>query len=470
MNATTRNHRNTSLYIRFAPAILLTFVLLLTSCMAPTTAPTGEAAPDTATGSESTAADETTADETTEGEVELVYQDWATTWFPPMVDEMMPLFNEDHPNIQVTYVPQSDDVDVKLLAQMVAGDAPDLMFGCCTWFPIIAQKGQLLDLSPYISDLDQAIIDDFNPAQYNAFFLEDGTQYALPKYQGALALYYNKDLFDEYGVDYPPAEGWTLDEYQAAMEQLTVDTDGDGTPNIYGSMIDVVSEDRVQMYINNHGGHIVNPDDNTDCMLDEPEAQAGLQWLYDRMQTDKIMATALDVGNVGTQAAFINGQIAMVEDGSWALKNILENANFRIGIAPFPAGPEGRVTLATTDAYGIWANTEHPDETWELMKFLLGEEYVLAQAEAQFLQPARLSLVPAWADIIREQYPDATEDLDIEAFADGHEQGYSVVVETFANQGEVRPLLRESLDLIFTLGEEPVGYMSDVCAEIESVQ
>ncbi len=405
------------------------------------------------------------------GPVELVYQDWATTWFPPMVEEMMPLFNADHPDVKVTYVPQSDDVDVKLLAQMVAGDAPDVMFGCCTWFPIIAQKGQLLDLRPYVeADLDQTLIDDFDPAQYNAFFLPDGTQYALPKYKGALALYYNKDLFDQYGVEYPPAEGWTLEEYQAAMEKLTIDTDGDGDTDIWGSMIDVVSEDRTQMYINNHGGHIVNPDDPTDCMLDEPEAQAGLQWLYDRMQIDKTMATALDVGKVGTQAAFINGQVAMVEDGSWALKNILENAPFRIGIAPFPAGPAGRVTLATTDAYGIWKNTPHPDEAWALLQFLLGDDYVLAQAKAQFLQPARLSLVPAWADIIRTEYPDKTVDVDIEAFADGQEKGYSVVVETFLNQGEARPLLRESLDLIFTLGEQPVSYMADVCTEIEAVQ
>lgn len=402
------------------------------------------------------------------GEVELVYQDWATTWFPPMVDEMMPLFYENNPGINVTYVPQPDDVDVKLLAQMVAGEAPDVMFGCCTWFPIIAQKGQLLDLRDYVQELNQAIIDDFDPAQYNAFILEDGTQYALPKYHGALALFYNKDLFDEYGVEYPSAEGWTLGEYQVAMEALTVDTDGDGNTDIWGSMIDVVSKDRVQMYINNHGGHIVNPDDNTDCMLDEPEAQAGLQWLYDRMQVDGVMADALDVGKVGTQAAFINGQVAMVEDGSWALKNILSNASFRVGLAPFPAGPAGRVTLATTDAYGIWAGSENPDQAWTLMKFLIDEEYGIAQAEAQFLQPARKSLVPQWVEIIRQQFPDETQDLAIEAFADGHEKGYSVVVETFANQGEVRPVLREALDLIFTLNEEPVSHMSDVCVQIEA--
>ena len=111
------------------------FVLLLAGCVTPA------AAPEAAVPAEEPASGET---------VELVYQDWATTWFPPMVDEMMPIFYEDNPNIEVTYVPQSDDVDVKLLAQMVAGEAPDLMFGCCTWFPIIAQKGQLLDLRPYV--------------------------------------------------------------------------------------------------------------------------------------------------------------------------------------------------------------------------------------------------------------------------------------------------------------------------------
>lgn len=440
-------------------AVMLVFVL--NACVAPAQAP--------AATEQQAGAAETEVETTESGQVELIYQDWATTWFPPMVEELMPLFYADHPNIKVTYVPQPDDVDVKLLAQMIAGESSDVMFGCCTWFPIIAQKGQLLDLRPFVErDLDASIIADYDPAQYNSFFLEDGTQYALPKYKGSLALYYNKDLFDEYGVAYPPEEGWTLDEYLEAMKKLTVDTDGDGETDIWGSMIDVVSEDRVQMYINNHGGHIVNPDDPADCTLDEPEALAGLQWLYDRMQVDKVMATALDVGKVGTQAAFINGQVAMVEDGSWALKNVLTNAPFRIGIAPFPAGPAGRVTLATTDAYGVWVGSEHPEEAWELMKFLQSEEYILAQARAQALQPARLSLVPQWAEIIRTEFPEKTEGVDIEAFADGQEKGYSVVVETFTNQGEVRPLLREALDLIFTLNEEPVEYMAEVCAEIEA--
>ena len=135
------------------------------------------------------------------------------------------------------------------------------------------------------------------------------------------------------------------------------------------------------------------------------EALAALEWVRARMWDDKVMATFTDVNNVGTAAAFSEGKLAMVEDGSWALKSILENADFRIGVAPIPAGPAGRVTLSTTDGFGIYSRTRHPREAWELVKFLVSKEYALAMAEANLLQPARLSLVADWERFVRQQYP-----------------------------------------------------------------
>ena len=57
------------------------------------------------------------------------------------------------------------------------------------------------------------------------------------------------------------------------------------------------------------------------------------------MWDDKAMATSLDVRKLGTRRAFASGKLAMVEDDSWALKDILTEANFRVGVSPFPAGP-----------------------------------------------------------------------------------------------------------------------------------
>jgi multiple sugar transport system substrate-binding protein len=401
--------------------------------------------------------------------VKLVYQDWRTDWFPPMVSEMLEQFHAAHPNIRVFYTTDPENVADTMLADMQADTAPDVVTGCCSFFPIWAQKGQLLDLRPYVeADLDQAIINDWDPAQYRSFFLKDGRQYGLPKYHGALALYYNKDIFDKYSVDYPN-DTWSHDDYLTAMKRLTHDRDGDGQTDLWGSMVDI-SWDRIQMHVNGWGGHFVDPDDPTRCRMAEPEALAAMEWIRARMWDDRVMATFLDVHNVATREAFIAERIAMVEDGSWALKDILAKGAFRVGVAPFPAGPVRRVTLATTDGWGIYAGSKHPDAAWELLKFLISKDFGRAMARTAFLQPARASLVDEWVQIICEEFPQKAKDVDIAAFADGHLKGYSVVAEIFTDMQEAKRLTYEAWEKIFTLCQAPVDLMQDVCRQINRVQ
>jgi multiple sugar transport system substrate-binding protein len=401
--------------------------------------------------------------------VQLVYQDWRTDWFPPMAQQMLEQFHSAHPDIRVFFVPDPENFEEKMLADFQAGTAPDVFQGCCAHFPSWAQKGYALDLRPYVeADLDQATIDDWNPAQYQSFFLSDGRQYGLPKYQGALALYYNKDLFDRYGVEYPDYT-WDHDDYLAAMLQLTDDRNEDGKTDQWGSMLDV-SWDRIQMHVNGWGGHLVNPQDPTRCFMARPEAMAAMEWIRARMWDDKLMATPLNVQNRTTRQAFIAGQVAMVEDGSWALKDILAGASFRIGVAAFPAGPARRVTLATTDGFGIYAGTRYPDQAWEVVKFLISQEYGRAMARTNFLQPARASLLQDWISYIRLQFPDKTENMDLAAFADGHLKGYSVTSEIFANMAEAKRITDFAWKQIFILGQAPVEQMGEVCRQIEAAQ
>jgi multiple sugar transport system substrate-binding protein len=399
--------------------------------------------------------------------VQLVYQDWRTEWFPPMAQEMLAQFNQQHPNIRVFYTPDPDNLEEKMPAEMAAGTAPDIVSGCCGFFPAWANAGYLLDLRPYVeADLDQETIADWSPAQYQALFTSDGKQFGLPKYHGGLALYYNKDLFDIAKVDYPGYE-WTYDDYLTAMHALTV-RDGSQTVR-WGSMFDV-SWDRVQMHVNGFGGHYVNPDNPMLCEMASPPALEAMEWLRARLWGDQVMATFLDVQNIETRQAFITQKIAMVEDGSWALKDILERADFRVGVAPFPTGPKKHVTLATTDGYGIYAGTKHPDEAWELLKFLVSKDYGRAMARTHLLQPARSSLIPEWVEMIQQEYPEKTKEVDIGAFADGQIKGYSVTAEIFPNMVGVVETAKETWDQIFTFGRIPVTEMREVCKKIEEIQ
>jgi multiple sugar transport system substrate-binding protein len=190
-----------------------------------------------------------------------------------------------------------------------------------------------------------------------------------------------------------------------------------------------------------------------------------------RMWDDRVMATFTDVNNIGTQLAFARGKLAMSEDGSWALKNILEHANFRVGVAPMPAGPARRVTLSTTDGFGIYSGTRHPEEAWELVKFLVSEEYALAMARANLLQPARLSLMPQWEGLVRDQYPDKSKELDLDVFAAPHREGYSVVQEIFPrSMSQATTLLHQAFTEIFTLGQAETGILQAVSSEIDQTQ
>lgn len=396
---------------------------------------------------------------------QIVYQDCRCLGEQLLFEQ----FHDLHPDIEVFYIPDPDNFEEKMLIDMEAGTAPDVLAGCCDTLPIWDQKGYLLDLRPYVqADLEGETVDDWDRAQYQSFFAQDGVQFALPKYHGALALYYNQDMFDEAGVAYPD-NTWDHDDYLAAMDRLTVDTNGDGIVDRWGSMVDI-SWERIQIHVNGWGGHLVDPDDPTKSWMAQPEALRAMEWIRARMWDDEVMASKLDVKNLHTRDAFIQQQLAMVEDGSWALRDILEGAGFRIGVAPFPAGPERRVTLATTDGFAIYSGTKHPEAAWEFMKFLVSREYGRALAETQLLQPARASLIEEWAGLIRQQYPEKAAGLDIAAFAEGQIEGYSVTAEVFSNMADARRLTQSAWEEIFTLGQASVDIMKKTSAWIEEAQ
>ena len=87
---------------------------------------------------------------TSSAKAQLVYQDWRTEWFPGMAQQMLAEFHSTHPNIRVFYMPDPENLEERMAADMQAGTAADVFQGCCTQFPIWAQAGYCLDLRPYV--------------------------------------------------------------------------------------------------------------------------------------------------------------------------------------------------------------------------------------------------------------------------------------------------------------------------------
>src|SRR5690606_12240898 len=61
----------------------------------------------------------------------------------------------------------------------------------------------------------------------------DGALYGMPYSWNNMVIYYNTARFEEAGLE-PPSPDWTRDEFLEIAQALTVDEDGDGTPERYG--------------------------------------------------------------------------------------------------------------------------------------------------------------------------------------------------------------------------------------------
>ena len=68
-----------------------------------------------------------------------------------------------------------------------------------------------------------------------------------------------------------------------------------------------------------------------------------------------------------------SGRVAMIQDGNWALQDISKlGMEFGVGVLPVLQRP---ATITSSSWTGIYANTEYPEEAWELFRYLNLDEY-----------------------------------------------------------------------------------------------
>ena len=232
--------------------------------------------------------------------------------------EFYPEFKANNPDIDVEFLPQPGGVNLRegVLAQMVAGDAPDLIEFCCWSSTFFVQKGETLNLQAYIDrDADEVNLDDYYDGQFDPWVDEQGDIHLMPRFTGTMALYYNIDMFEEMGVDTPPHEwgAWNHEDYVAIGENFVSREPGQpinwATSN-YGMGANWLS----QYWIRGFGANMVDPDDSKLCGLGEPAAIDALNYIHSIIWDSHIFAYGSDIG-MGVNQLFESGRIAMMEMG-----------------------------------------------------------------------------------------------------------------------------------------------------------
>jgi arabinogalactan oligomer/maltooligosaccharide transport system substrate-binding protein len=201
------------------------------------------------------------------------------------------------------------------------------------WIADYADKGYLIDLTDLISDWDDFLA---GPLAYGQW---QGGTYAVPQVTDALALLYNKRMFDEASVEVPA----TMDDFLSAGETLQSEL---GLENAFYMRGDAYW---LQPFLWAYGGGLLNVNDEgqvTEILVNNEGSVAGLEFLLNDVLGSISPASvdfANDYGNAMT--AFKEGEVAMILNGPWATADVLSGSEFtdpdNLGVAVIPAGPSG---------------------------------------------------------------------------------------------------------------------------------
>jgi len=367
-------------------------------------------------------------------------------------------FHEKNPKIKIKNEPNPDGWPDKTLTMMAAGTAPDIHLGYGDPMYLFVSRGMFMDLQPKIdSDLKAEQVDDYVKAQYDFFqFGKPGKRFALPKYCGTSAYLYNKGMFEEAGLPLPDNTWDWLTTLEVAQKLTKLDDKG--KPLTFG--LDIADLHHLgyvlACFIWTWGGEVHKPGDNSVCMMDGTEALEALQFAQDLrfkykvngMPSDYDAMKTIGWGLIGT------GKVAMHRGGSWHIPMALQSCDFAFDCMENPLAPGGkhRETFLTTDGYGIWVGTKHPDEAWQVLKFLSvsGEWNKHLITSSWPLQPAKRSLVKDWIDHLKKNNA-RIANADIEAFTRSFE--YARPQVSFCDNPAALEIINPVLDEIYKLGK-----------------
>lgn len=275
-----------------------------------------------------------------------------------------------------------------LTAQLAAGNAPDIV-GPVGTAGRAAFPGSFLDLQPLIAK-NNYNTGDIDPAFLN-FYKVEGELVGLPFAIFPSAVYVNKDLFKEAGLDLPPqkvgdkytldgkAMDWDFDTVAALARKLTVDKNGnDATQpgfdakNIVQWGFNMQWNDDPRAFGTFFCAHYPVKDGKADV----PDCwKAAWQWYYDAiwgpqpfMPNQAATDSDLLKGN-----AFSSGKVAMAETHLWYTCCIDQKNVKSLDVAIAPSY-NGKITSKMHgDTFAIMKDTKNPDAAWKVYTYMLNE-------------------------------------------------------------------------------------------------
>jgi multiple sugar transport system substrate-binding protein len=308
--------------------------------------------------------------------IHLRIADWAGVEEMQIVNELLDEFMRRHPEVRVTQEAIPNSYRERILTSMTSGAPPDVLLLDSIDVPAFVDRGLLVDLAPY-ADRVGLDLDLFYP-NILAIAQRGKRLYAFPKDFTPLVIYYNKNVLDRFNLSYPSGD-WTWEDFLRMCKQVTVDEDGDGEPEVYGTFLSKFLY-LWQPWVWANGGDILSPDGRRATgYLDSPETVEALQFLLDLRLKHRVVPTLEVQRNPRGRYKnmFYLGKIAFYQSGHWWLPETLrylKSGRIRIGTAPLPrrAG-KPRANIIYESGWAVPVMTPHRKWAVRLAAFMSSE-------------------------------------------------------------------------------------------------
>jgi multiple sugar transport system substrate-binding protein len=312
-----------------------------------------------------------------EGDVTLTYwHHWGGNRIP-LMEEQVAAFEDANPGICVdnVFLPWDNRLQ-NLLAAIAAGNPPDVtMFGRHD-LPFFAATESIIPLDDYMA-ADGISADMFLPSEFA------GTQYSgktwmlpLPGGGALQIVWYNTDHFAEAGIEEFPETWVEMLEVAVALrigdgsflERVGFNAQAVGGFTSFATWLnangqDWISADLRTVTINNEAGVQT---------LDFMQKMVDINYSIEELNAFWEMAGEFD------QGPLIQGLVSIEVNGSWTLFQVESHAEtLNYDVAPIPFGPSGSADRRGS-THGGWGymipkNAAHPDEAWQLVKWLTAQ-------------------------------------------------------------------------------------------------
>jgi multiple sugar transport system substrate-binding protein len=324
----------------------------------------------------------------TGGGVTLTLYHWMEKDRQLWEEKIIAPFEEANPGISVVLQTSPYPLYVtKSLTSIASGNRLADVMLAEDWF------GQELIHKKYASNLTEYItrditIDEFTTdtfTEWRGMEQRPDELFGFPACLGLTVLFYNKDMFDRAGIPYPDT-AWTYEDLRRVGAQLTIDANGDGTPEQWGLSFDV-HYTGLETVVYSLGGRIL-ADDMRRADLSGPATRAAFGYVRDLFLGNRIASNTSSF--VNPWDSFVGRRAAMILIGSLGSIN-LEGSPMRWDLTFPPKGPDGRrMSRRFTMAFMIPRNSPHPEEAWKLL------HWILTKSPVEHLTTQYMGMMPTW--------------------------------------------------------------------------